>query len=35
MGAGKEKGQFSLGCVLKIMMGVGIYFKQEIQSNIS
>ena len=34
MGAGTEKGQFGLGCGHKTMTKVGLYFKQEIQSNI-
>ena len=34
MGAGTEKGQFAFGHGHKSMMEVGVYFKQEIQSNI-
>ena len=34
MGAGTVKGYFGLGCGQKIMMEAGVYFKQEIQSNI-
>ena len=34
MGAGTVKGYFGLGYGQKIMMEAGVYFKQEIQSNI-
>ena len=33
LGAGTEKGQFAFDYCHKIMMRVGVYFKQEIQSN--
>ena len=33
LGAGTEKGQFAFDYCQKIMMRVGVYFKQEIQSN--
>ena len=34
MDAGTEKGQFGLGYGPKIIMEVGIYFKQKTESNI-